>query len=175
MTDSNRSRAYAQALIQIVTESLVTQLGSLQAGLKSNPDMKNYLSDPTVEFRDKMNRVTDMLPSNASQEMRKFVGYLLDKDGLDHIDGIIGEVNQFAHGGPRTTEAVVTSAVPLTDAEQNEMRRKLTREAGSELELSFNVDPELIGGVVVRVGDRVVDASVAARLRQLRESIMKAL
>ena len=52
---------------------------------------------------------------------------------------------------------------------------KLTREAGSELELSFNVDPELIGGVIVRVGDRVVDASVAARLRQLRESIMKAL
>ena len=175
MTDTNRAQAYAQALVQLATETLVKQLESVQKGLQSNPQMGQYLSDPTVEFRDKMNRVTDLLPSGAGPEMRKFLGLMLSEGGLGDLDQVVTEVNQFVRGGPRTTDAVVTSAVPLTAQEQAALREKLSRDAGSNLDLAFEVDPELIGGLVVRVGDRVVDASVASRLRQLRESILKAL
>lgn len=176
MTTTNRAQAYAQALIQIVSENLVSQLEAVHTGVKSNPHMGQYLSDPTVEFRDKMNRVTDLLPQGAGPEMRKFLGLMLNEGGLGDLDQVIAAVNQFARGGPRVTEAVVTSAIPLTAQEQTALREKLTREAGGgELDLSFAVDPDLIGGLVVRVGDRVLDASVASRLRQLRESILKAL
>jgi F-type H+-transporting ATPase subunit delta len=175
VTDSNRARSYAEALLQMLTENVAGQLGSVQAGLKANPDVKQYLGDPTVEFRDKSRRVLDFLPSGASPDTVKFVQYLLSEGAIGDLDQVVVELNSLAKGGPRTTEAVVTSAVPLTDKEQGDMQRKLAHEAGGDLDLSFVVDPDLIGGLVVRVGDRVVDASVATRLRQLRESIYKAL
>ncbi len=175
MTDTNRARAYAEALIRIVTESLVAQLGSVQKGVAANPAVSQYLSDPTVEFRDKMNRVAEFLPPGTAPELRKFLGVMLTEGGLGDLDQVVAELTQLAQGGPRATDAVVRSAVPLTAQEQDALRQKLMREAGSNLDLAFEVDPDLIGGLVVRVGDRVVDASVASRLRQLRESILKAL
>ena len=175
MTDTNRARAYAEALIRIVTESLVTQLGSVQQGVAANPTVSQYLSDPTVEFRDKMNRVAEFLPPGAAPELRKFLGLMLSEGGLGDLNQVIAELTQLAQGGQRATEAMVTSAIPLTSQEQDALRQKLSRETGSNLDLAFEVDPDLIGGLVVRVGDRVVDASVASRLRQLRESILKAL
>lgn len=175
MTDTNRARAYAEALLRIVTESLVAQLGSVQRGVAANPAVSQYLSDPTVEFRDKMTRVAEFLPPGAAPELRKFLGLMLSEGGVGDLDQVIAELTQLAQGGDRATEAMVRSAVPLTAQEQDALRQKLMREAGSNLDLAFEVDPDLIGGLVVRVGDRVVDASVASRLRQLRESILKAL
>jgi len=159
----------------MITENVAGQLGSVQKGLKANPDIKQYLGDPTVEFRDKSRRVLDFLPSGASPETGKFIQYLLSEGAIDQLDQIVAEVNQLARGGPRTTEAVVTSAVPLTAREQADLKLKLMEQAGGDLDLSYVVDPDLIGGLVVRVGDRVIDSSVASRLRQLRESILKAL
>jgi F-type H+-transporting ATPase subunit delta len=175
VTDTNRARVYAQALLQNVTDSLVNQLGAVRQGLRSNPQVMHMLGDPTVEFRDKARRVTELLPAGASQDVQKFVQYLLSENALDDLDQVIAELAHMARGGPRATEAVVTSALPLTEQEQADLRQKLARETGGDLDLTFVVDPELIGGLVVRVGDRVVDASIATRLRQLRESILKAL
>lgn len=175
MTDSTRARTYAQALHQNVVEATVRQLRSVQAGLRSNPDVRQVLGDPTVEFRDKARRVLDFLPSGASSDVQKFVQYLLNEGALDDLDQIIVELDQLGTGGPRVLEGSVTSAVPLTDQEQAALREKLTAEAGASLDLTFHVDPEIMGGLIVQVGDRVVDASVATRFRHLKDSITKAL
>jgi F-type H+-transporting ATPase subunit delta len=65
----------------------------------------------------------------------------------------------------------VTSAVPLTEAERAALRAKLVDRFGTELEFQFEVDPELIGGVRLRVGDQVIDGSVAGRLAALRDRL----
>ena len=66
---------------------------------------------------------------------------------------------------------VVTSAVPLTDDEQGTIRRDLTTRLGAT-EVSFQVDPQILGGLLIRVGDRLVDGSVAGQLSQLRQSLV---
>ncbi len=175
MTDSNRARTYAQALHQNVVESTVNQLASVQKGLRANPAIRQVLGDPTVEFREKARRVMDFLPAGASPDVQKFLQFLLNDGALDDLDQIVIELGQLASGGPRVLEGSVTSAMPLAPQEQEALRRKLVQEAGADIDLTFQVDPELIGGLVVRVGDRVVDASVATRLRQLKDSITKAL
>jgi F-type H+-transporting ATPase subunit b len=76
-------------------------------------------------------------------------------EGVERIDGPI----------------VVTSAVPLTEAEQASIRADLAARAGSA-EVSFQVDPQIMGGLVVRAGDRVIDGSVAGQLEQLRQTLM---
>ena len=175
MTDSTRARTYAQALHQNVVETAAQQLRSVQKGLRANPEVRQVLGDPTVEFRDKARRVLDFLPPGASPDVQKFLQYLLNEGVLDDLDQVIVELEQMGTGGPRVLEGNVTSAVPLTEQEQAALRQKLTAEAGTQLDLTFQVDPDIMGGLVVRVGDRVVDASVATRFRQLKDSITKAL
>lgn len=66
---------------------------------------------------------------------------------------------------------IITSAIPLSDAEQAVIRSQLTGHLGEGLEVSFQVDPQILGGLVVRVGDRVVDGSFAGQLEQMRRAL----
>lgn len=66
---------------------------------------------------------------------------------------------------------IITSAIPLSDAEQAVIRSQLTGRLGEGLEVSFQVDPQILGGLVVRVGDRVVDGSFAGQLEQMRRAL----
>ena len=66
---------------------------------------------------------------------------------------------------------VVISAVPLTEAEQETIRKELAARLGEGVGISFEVDPQILGGLVVRVGDRVIDGSFAGQLEQLRETL----
>lgn len=68
--------------------------------------------------------------------------------------------------------AIVTSALPLTDAEQDIIRQELVSRLGKEVELAFRVEPQILGGLVVRVGDQVVDGSVSGQLEQLQKSLI---
>jgi F-type H+-transporting ATPase subunit delta len=65
----------------------------------------------------------------------------------------------------------VKSAVPLTEAERQDLHTRLTDRFGPDLELQFDVDPSLIGGIYVRVGDQVIDGSIAGKLSALREQL----
>jgi F-type H+-transporting ATPase subunit b len=67
--------------------------------------------------------------------------------------------------------AEVTSALPLTEAEQKTIKGELLGKLGSKAEIAFNVNPRILGGLVVRVGDKVVDGSVAGQIQSLRESL----
>ena len=80
-------------------------------------------------------------------------------------------VAQVAAGKTEAQKAEITSAIELTDKEKDQLRKRLTDEYGAGLTFSFSVDPSLMGGLRVRVGDRLIDNSVATRLAALRESI----
>jgi len=99
---------------------------------------------------------------------RDFVRNLVDR-GIDlaGLDNLLDrpEADQRAEG------AEVASAVPLTDAERAAIEARLHAAHGDDLAIRFRVDPALLGGLVVRVGDRYIDGSVAARLGQLRQEL----
>ena len=73
---------------------------------------------------------------------------------------------------PTTAPVIVTSAIPLTSEEQSTVRRDLVKRLGEGLELSFKVDPKILGGLIVHVGNRVVDGSVIGQLEKLQESLV---
>lgn len=68
-------------------------------------------------------------------------------------------------------EAEVTSAVPLTDAEKDQVRKDVVAKLGGEATVTFTVDPDILGGLIVRVGDRVLDGSVAGKLENMRQGL----
>jgi F-type H+-transporting ATPase subunit b len=84
-----------------------------------------------------------------------------------------GKVVLLEEGGalPSGATAEVSSALPLTDSEERTIRAEVGRKAGVEVPVSFLVDPALLGGLKVRVGDRVIDGSVSGRIENLRKSM----
>ncbi|MBN2085081.1 MAG: F0F1 ATP synthase subunit B [Anaerolineales bacterium] len=72
---------------------------------------------------------------------------------------------------PSAEKAEVTSALPLSEAEQESIRREVAAKAGAGIGVAFQVDPDLLGGLKVRIGDRVIDGSVAGRIESLRKSM----
>lgn len=92
-------------------------------------------------------------------------------DRLD-MSGVNRALAELEMAGRRTqVSADVTSAVPLTDAERNVLELRLRARFGDGLPISYRVDPAILGGLAVRVGDRYIDGSVAARLGQLRQRL----
>lgn len=84
------------------------------------------------------------------------------KDALDEIEKA---------GRAHRVDAAVTSALPLTDGEKDVLEGRLRARYGDDLPIVYVVDPGILGGLIVRVGDRYIDGSVATRLGQLRQAI----
>jgi F-type H+-transporting ATPase subunit delta len=84
---------------------------------------------------------------------------------------ILADLERLARHGPQVRVAEVTSAMPLTAAEEERLRQVLARRFGDDLEFRFTTDPGLLGGIRVRVGDQVIDGSVAGKLESLRDRL----
>jgi F-type H+-transporting ATPase subunit delta len=113
-----------------------------------------------------------VLPADAPIELRNTLK-LMVQDGALHLVDQLGEaLSQVATGrSSAPTKAEVVSAVALSAEEQAELRRSLAVRYGEGLTFAFSVDPSLMGGLRVRVGDRLIDTSVASRLQAMRETL----
>ncbi len=89
----------------------------------------------------------------------------------DQLDEVIGQFVEFVRGtGPR--EALVISAVQLSQAQQNAILQQLRAKHGVALDVRFDVDPAILGGLIVRVGDQVLDDSVRSRLVAIQQRML---
>jgi F-type H+-transporting ATPase subunit delta len=166
-----RPQDYAAAIYDLALEPWLKQLSSIQQAVKSDAALRADLHAPGLSTQEKLARLSQALPAGVSGEMRKFLGTLLEAGQVDQLDAILLELDRLAQRRPERTLAHVTTAVPLTEAEKEAMRAKLTQRFGSDLEIQFEVDASLLGGVYLRVGDQVIDGSVAGKLAALRDHL----
>ncbi len=110
--------------------------------------------------------------SELEESARDLLGKMAGGRRLQELKGKLAEIERRGRGG--SADAEVITAVPLTAAERAVIEERLRDRHGEELPIAYHVDPAILGGVVVRVGDRMVDGSVASRLGQLREVLVGA-
>ncbi|KJS68508.1 MAG: ATP synthase F0F1 subunit delta [Peptococcaceae bacterium BICA1-7] len=167
---------YAEALYTIAereksVEVIEQELIAVDAVVRDNRDLQKVLYHPRITSEDKKSLLSELLSGKVSQVTLEFLNLLVDRQREQFLSVIVEYYINLANKARNITEAKVTSAVELTAKEQKEMAALLDKITGKKVETSFSVDPSLIGGVVVRIGDRVIDGSIRTRLATLREHL----
>jgi len=100
---------------------------------------------------------------------------MLQDGNLDLLSDVGASLGRVASGQQAPVKAEITSAFELSENEKEALRQSLSKQFSGDLSFSFKVDPSIMGGLRVRVGDRLIDTSVASRLTALRESLTSAV
>lgn len=168
------TRQYATALADIATaqrvaDAVTQQLTGFGALYAESGELRNFLSSPAVK-REAKHRVIEKLLSRVggSKVVRNFLFVVIDHQRTHLLPEIIAAVQEEIKQREGITEAQVSSAVELSKAQKAEMEFTLEQLTGKRVEAKFSLEPSLLGGAVVRLGDTVYDGSLRSRLDNLR-------
>lgn len=171
MSVQARPKEYAAALYDLAFEAWIRQLGSVDQALNRDPSLRAAITDPTRSTQEKLALLAQAVSAEFPPDVRSFLGTLIEGGQLDQLDTILAEFERLVHRRAERTVVRVVSAVPLTPEERQALQARLVSRFGTDLEFQFEVDPSLIGGVYLRVGDEVIDGTVAGKLAALREHL----
>ncbi|HLG50029.1 MAG TPA: F0F1 ATP synthase subunit delta [Chloroflexota bacterium] len=176
MATSGVARRYARAIFDLAREEgdLDGWLQALQGirDILGSPEFRVLLDNPGIAFTRKIEIVRESLPTYLSETQRNFVFVLIENRRTGLIDQILDAYQTLLNEARGIVPARVTTAVPLTPDESERVKQRLERIVGRQVAMATEVDPSIIGGFVARIGDRLIDASVAGRLAALRASLL---
>lgn len=173
MSTGSEARTYAIVAFETALKDWLTVLEQVAVAFGRSPGLQAQLADESKSFEARQARLLALLPDDTSQPVRNFLLAMLANGDITLLDEVLSELSHMAAaaGGPRPLVADIASAVELTAAERSAIQGKLLDQFGANLEFRFRVDPSLLGGLVVRVGDKLLDTSIASRMSALRQSM----
>jgi F-type H+-transporting ATPase subunit delta len=177
VSESKVARRYAQALIELCDEAqnhamIGKQLAAFATTYAASAELRGVLTDPGVPAEARRGVLTAVLTKlMAAPVTRNFLFVLVDNDRIDQVAAIAAEFERHLDRVANRVRATVTSAVPLSPAEVSRIQIALQRLTGATVAIETRLDPTLIGGVVTKIGDIVLDGSVRSDLDALREAL----
>jgi F-type H+-transporting ATPase subunit delta len=174
MRPSTTARRYATAAFDVASSSGQTDrwLRDLQQAREtySRDIVRTYFEDPNVAGEEKLATLPRLFPG-ISDQVLNLLRVLTSRHRMHLLPPILVEFEHLVREARGVLEADVTVARPVTEAERQEILQRLRTLTGKEVQIQVGVDPAILGGVVVRIGDQVIDASVAGRLDRLRQDL----
>ncbi|MDO5624765.1 MAG: F0F1 ATP synthase subunit delta [Pseudomonadota bacterium] len=167
------ARPYAEALFQVsradpgATQSWLDGL-AVAAG---NDELLQFAANPRVNASQVFHVVTSVLKAPLPERGVNFLRTVIDNDRLPVLPEVARQFRALANEVSGTSDAVIQSAFPIGDAELGALVATLEQRFGRKLRATVQLDPSLIGGVRVAVGDEVLDTSVKARLEQMKTAL----
>ena len=171
MNADKSARDYAGGFVAAALENWTNQLNAVADALDRGSILQE-LNDSRRDFAARQKILASLLPANLDKLQTDLLSVLLANGDLGKLREIVLELRgQLERGalGPQVAE--IKSAQPLADSERQALREKLTADFGEDLEFDFQVDPAIIGGLVIRVGDKLIDSSIATRLNRMRDQL----
>lgn len=171
---------YAEALMSVAqSQNLVEEFGeeihSLLALLEESPELKGFLENPILKAEDKKVVLSQILGEQANPYFRNFLMLLVDRRRIVFIEAIAQKYLERLRQLNNTVLAFVTSAVEMKEAQCQAVSDKVKQITGARaVELKASVDPDLIGGVIIKVGSQVFDASLRGQLRRISLNLIGA-
>ncbi|MGD8412623.1 MAG: F0F1 ATP synthase subunit delta [Candidatus Latescibacterota bacterium] len=173
---SGVAKRYAVALFnaavkQDIAEQVNEDLTTFVELLRTNRNLVGFLKSPEVLTESKKKLVVDVFGDRSAGLFVQFILLLIDKKRLKHILEIADAFSQLYEQMQGIVEAKVITAIPLdADLEQRTVER-LEEETNKTIRISKTVDPDIIGGMIIIVGDNILDGSIRHKLEQMRRSL----
>ncbi|MCC5616831.1 F0F1 ATP synthase subunit delta [Nostoc sp. CHAB 5836] len=167
------AQPYAEALLSIaqsknLTEEFGTDARTFLGLLTADKQLHNFFSNPFIQSENKKALIKQILGEGSNPYLRNFLLVLVDKRRIAFLESIFQQYLALLRQLNQTVLAEVISAVPLTEAQQQAIIGKVIAITNArQVELETKVDSELIGGVIIKVGSQVIDASIRGQLRRL--------
>lgn len=179
MAATGVARRYAVALCEIaeergLLERVEQELGSVVAALQQDPKLRQLLLHQSIEPAAKKQLLAEALGGAVHELTRNFLDLLVEKRRENLLPDIYRAYVRCANEARGVLEVEVRSAVPLTAEQVDEVVQAVQASTGKTIKASAAVDPSLLGGLVVRIGDLVIDGSIATRLRNLKQRLRQA-
>jgi len=177
------ARRYARALFDLACEkdaapqerNMVDQIESelleIRTILKNNIELQKVLYHPQIVTADKKDLLDQLFEGKISEITSNFLALLVDRRREKYFSDIVDEYVALANESRGVVEANVTSAIELKDEEKSELNSILAKLTGKKVQTIYDVDPAIVGGVIVRIGDKIIDGSIKTRLNTLGEQL----
>ena len=178
MSNETVSRRYATALADVVTksgevENVKGELRIWEQMLTGNAELHSAFRNPAIAHMNKEKVLESLLErTKPSKTTSNFLRLLLRNGRLVDLPGINDRFTVVLEERSGSLVANVSSARELNDSQRNELKANLERITGKQIKLDFNIDPNLIGGVVTRIGSTIYDSSVKTQLENLKEELI---
>ena len=171
-------RTYARALFDAAKErgavaGVREELEDFVAAMRSVPELHDTLVNPQLDPRVKRSALESLL-AGGNERVRNFLLLLAEKGRIGELEAIAEEFERLVAAAEGVLDVELTTAYELSDEEAGEIVRQIEQSSGRRVEAARKVDPDLIGGIVLQVGSRRVDASLRGRLNKLRQELTTA-
>lgn len=161
---------YARALFEKAVDKYRRDLHTLRNALEKST-LVTRLDNAAESFDSKKTLLNGVLPRDADAEVRNLAYLLASKNQIHLLNDIVSAFDRMVAAGIPGNAARVTSAIELTSDERSKLESKLHSQYGADLTFDYRLDPAILGGVIVRIGDIVMDGSVSAKLAAMKQKM----
>jgi F-type H+-transporting ATPase subunit delta len=170
-------RIYASALFDAAKDQnrlsqVHEELGDFVAATREVPELRALLENPEIDHRTKQAALGELL-AGGEEIVRNFLLLLIEKGRPAQLEEIVREFEALVAAEEKRLAVELTTAYELSDNDAKQILGQIEKQSGRQVEATRSVDPDLIGGFVLRAGSMLVDASVRGRLERLRQDLKR--
>lgn len=175
------SQTYGEALFGVAMESggektaeLLEEIACVREILTQNPQFDVLMRHPGIPKQEKLQVMDNVFRGRVSEELANFLEIVVSKERYGDLADIFDYYTSLVKEQLRIGIAYVTTAIPLADAQKAAVEARLLETSRyRKMEMHYSVDPSVIGGMIIRIGDRVVDSSIRTKLEALTRQLLQ--
>jgi F-type H+-transporting ATPase subunit delta len=177
MSDIVVAKRYARALFEVAQDNgIISQveeeLKSVASAIRDNADLQKFLNHPNIGTTVKTDLLKQIFEGKVSEPVWNTLLVLIDKGRQTILSALVSDYVKIANEALGQASATIYSAFTLTEAQQAEIASHFSKVTGKTIRVATVVEPKLLGGIQVRIGDRLYDGSLAGKLDRLSKALV---
>jgi F-type H+-transporting ATPase subunit delta len=177
MIESQVARRYATALFRTAkridqVERILEDLKAIADLLRKDPSLKNFLEAPQILDQYKKELFTTAFKHIVSEALFSFLILVLDKHRIQYLLGMAEEYERLVKEDQGILQARIVTARALDSVFRDRLKEELEKSTGKKIEMLLKIDPEIIGGIIVILGNQIIDKSIRHQLDELKEEML---
>ena len=171
-------RRYALALYEVAekkgkVEEYIKDLKEICEIIKNNKDFYEVIKHPQISTKKKKKTFINIFKGHIDEELLSFLLILIEKDRIMYLKEKLNQLEKIDLERKNTFKGIVKTTVTLTDKEYNTLKDKLEKKYNKHIILEQVIDPEILGGIYLRINNDVIDDTVKSKLEEVRNLILK--